>query len=314
MGILVISVVNLISLILGVVAVILVFRLAQQNDNSFLNNYLIFLTLAVITGFCDWIILNWTLVLVKGISADTADLIYHIFWDLVGFPAYLFAFFFLVKAINHLAGIPMRKLYQKLFLTLLIFIIVLNYIGLYLRIKDSPYVFSKAIWTIYTIIWPVAFLAFLAFSSFRRVKNGKTRPGGYSSFVLIHFAGFLIWTLLSLLPLNLGEGRHLIIFAFFLTLFVPALYLSIRRKEFPGSLLIKVDSGLEQSLRDHGFSPREIELAMLLMAGKSNQEISDELFVSVQTVKNYISKMYRKAGVSSRTQFVAIFARYPDPD
>lgn len=306
MGILVISIVNLISLILGVIAVILVFRLSQQNDNSFLNSYLIFLTLGVITGFCDWIILNWTLVLVKGIPADTADLIYHIFWDLVGFPAYLFSFFFLVKAINHLAGIPMRKLYEKLFLTLLGVIIVLNYIGFYLRIKDSPFVFSKAIWMIYTIIWPMAFLAFLAFACYRR--------GGYTSFVLIHFAGFLVWTLLSLLPLNLGEGRHLIIFAFFLTLFIPALYLSIRRKEFPGSLVIKAVSGLEHSLRDHGFSPREIELALLLMAGKSNQEISDELFVSVQTVKNYISKMYRKAGVSSRTQFVAIFAIYPDPD
>jgi hypothetical protein len=86
MGILVISVVNLISLILGVISVIMVFLLSQRKNNPFLNNYLIFLILAVISGFCDWIIINWTLVLVKGIPMDTADLIYHIFWDLVGFP------------------------------------------------------------------------------------------------------------------------------------------------------------------------------------------------------------------------------------
>jgi len=105
----------------------------------------------------------------------------------------------------------------------------------------------------------------------------------------------------------------MIIFAFFLALFIPALYLFIRRKEFLTRLLIKPGTDLKNSLRNYGFTAREIELALLLMAGKSNQEISDELFVSVQTVKNYISKMYRKAGVSSRTQFVGLFAKYPDP-
>lgn len=314
MEMLLISAVNLLSLLLGVAAVMMVFRLSQTNDNPFLNNYLIFLTLAVITGFCDWIIVNWTLVLVKGIALETADLIYHVFWDLLGFPAYLFAFFFLLKAIYHLAGWPMRKGYLRLFSALLLAVILLNYLGFYLRIRDTPYVLSRPLWMVYTLIWPAVFPAFLAFAYLRPHRPDKKRPAGFPGFVLLHFAGFLIWTLLSLLPLNLGEGRHLIIFVFFLTLFIPALYLYKRRNAFLSKLVIPAGSGLEQSLRDHGFSPREIELAVLLMAGKSNQEISDELFVSVQTVKNYISRMYRKAGVNSRTQFVGIFAKYPDPE
>lgn len=314
MGILVISLVNLISLLLGVISVVVVFRLNQRSNNSFLANYLIFMILAVITGFCDWIIINWVLVLAKGITSDTADLIYHIFWDLVGFPAYLFAFFYLIKTINCLAGIHMRKLFINLFLSLLVIVIVLNYIGFYLRILDSPYIFSTAVWMIYTIILPLAFLAFLAFAYLRPLNKGMNKVPGYSRFVLLHFAGFLVWTLLSLLPLKLGEGRHMIILVFFLSLFIPAIYLFINRKDFISRLNIKTDGGLELSLRAYGFSPREIELAQLLMAGKSNQEISDELFVSIQTVKNYISKMYRKAGVNSRTQFVGLFAKYPDSD
>jgi DNA-binding CsgD family transcriptional regulator len=110
------------------------------------------------------------------------------------------------------------------------------------------------------------------------------------------------------------EWRHLIIVSFFLTLFLPTLYLFIRRKEFLEKMVMKANRGPEQNLRDYGFSKREIELALLLMAGKSNQEISDELFVSVQTVKNYLSKMYRKAGVNSRTQFMGLFAEYPGPE
>ena len=119
MEVLVISLMNLMSLLLGVISVILVFRRTQRINIPVLNNYLIFLILAVITGFCDWIILNWVLFLAKGISSDTADLIYHIFWDLVGFPAYLFAFFYLVKTMNHMAGAPTRKRYNKLFFTLI---------------------------------------------------------------------------------------------------------------------------------------------------------------------------------------------------
>ena len=313
MGVLIISLLNLIALMLGVTSVVLVLRLAQKDDNPFLNNYLIFLVLAVITGFCDWIIINWVLFLVKGIARDTADLIYHVFWDLMGFPAYLFAFLFLVKTVNHLAGKHVSSFFSRLFIALLIGVILLNYTGLYLRIKDAPYIFSKALWMIYTLIWPFAFLVYLAFAYFGPLKNSKKRAPGYSKFVLFHFAGFLVWTLLSLLPLKLGEGRHMIIFAFFLALFIPALYLFIRRKEFLTRLLIKPGTDLKNSLRNYGFTAREIELALLLMAGKSNQEISDELFVSVQTVKNYISKMYRKAGVSSRTQFVVLFAKYPVP-
>lgn len=312
MGILVISLVNLIALLLGVTSVLLVLRLAQRDNNPFLNNYLIFLVLEVIAGFCDWIIINWILVLVKGISTDTADLIYHIFWDLLGFPAYLLAFLFLVKAVSHLAGRPISRRVGRLFMALMMVVVVLNYTGLYLRIKDTPYVFSKSLWMIYTLIWPIAYLAYLAFAYFRHLKNSGNRLPGYSRFVLLHFAGFLVWTLLSLLPLNLGQGRHMIIFAFFLSLFIPALYLFFRQHEFKLRLVIRADKSLEENLGDYGFTAREIELALLLMAGKSNQEISDELFVSVQTVKNYISKMYRKAGVSSRIQFVGLFATYPD--
>ena len=62
---------------------------------------------------------------------------------------------------------------------------------------------------------------------------------------------------------------------------------------------IKDGQNLEKVLRDDKFTAREIELALLLMDGKSNQEISDELFVSTQTVKNYISKMYRQIGVKT---------------
>jgi ATP/maltotriose-dependent transcriptional regulator MalT len=49
-------------------------------------------------------------------------------------------------------------------------------------------------------------------------------------------------------------------------------------------------------------SERELEVLALLAAGKTNQRIAKELFISLGTVKSHINNTYRKLGVRSRTQ------------
>lgn len=44
----------------------------------------------------------------------------------------------------------------------------------------------------------------------------------------------------------------------------------------------------------------------LLRAGKSNAQIAAEVFVSEKTVRNHLSSVYRKLGVSSRTQAIVL--------
>jgi LuxR family maltose regulon positive regulatory protein len=52
-------------------------------------------------------------------------------------------------------------------------------------------------------------------------------------------------------------------------------------------------------------SERELEVLALVAAGKANVEIASSLFVSLSTVKTHINNLYRKLGVSSRTQAIA---------
>lgn len=58
--------------------------------------------------------------------------------------------------------------------------------------------------------------------------------------------------------------------------------------------------------REHGISPREIEIVRLLVAGKTNQEIGDQLYISGNTVKTHIKNIYGKLQVSTRVQLFAL--------
>lgn len=53
-----------------------------------------------------------------------------------------------------------------------------------------------------------------------------------------------------------------------------------------------------------GLSKREIEVLELLSQGLSNQEIADQLFVSLNTIKTHISKIYQKLNARRRTQAI----------
>jgi DNA-binding NarL/FixJ family response regulator len=57
--------------------------------------------------------------------------------------------------------------------------------------------------------------------------------------------------------------------------------------------------------QDAGLSPRESTVLELVTRGFGNQEIADELYLSINSVKTYIRSTYRKIDVSTRSQAVA---------
>lgn len=54
---------------------------------------------------------------------------------------------------------------------------------------------------------------------------------------------------------------------------------------------------------------REIEVVQLLVRGHSNAEIAAQLGIQLQTVKNLLSALYAKLGVSTRLQLVLLALR-----
>jgi len=60
----------------------------------------------------------------------------------------------------------------------------------------------------------------------------------------------------------------------------------------------------EQAAETLNISKRELEVLQLMAEGLSNQEISERLFVSLNTVKTHASRLFEKMEVKRRTQAV----------
>jgi NarL family two-component system response regulator LiaR len=58
---------------------------------------------------------------------------------------------------------------------------------------------------------------------------------------------------------------------------------------------------------DEGFTIREKEVLLLIADGKANKEISEELHISIKTVKTHVSNLLMKCDLEDRTQ-LAIYA------
>jgi DNA-binding CsgD family transcriptional regulator len=76
------------------------------------------------------------------------------------------------------------------------------------------------------------------------------------------------------------------------------LFLGTRTREQPKQAPPQVQSGA-------GLSPREAEVLALIVAGRTNKEIADALFLSENTIKTHVNGLYAKLGVNRRTQAVA---------
>lgn len=57
-------------------------------------------------------------------------------------------------------------------------------------------------------------------------------------------------------------------------------------------------------LEEHGLSPREIEVAELLMKGHTVSAIAGKLFISENTTRGHAKSIYKKLAIHSRQELV----------
>jgi len=78
---------------------------------------------------------------------------------------------------------------------------------------------------------------------------------------------------------------------------------SVLEPEVTGKMMVKMRQK-NQHLPHEELTSREMEILLLMAEGKTNQEIADDLFIALKTVKTHVSNILSKLRVQDRTQAV----------
>lgn len=78
---------------------------------------------------------------------------------------------------------------------------------------------------------------------------------------------------------------------------------SVLEPEVTGKMMVKMRQK-NQHLPHEELTNRELEILLLMAEGKTNQDIADELFIALKTVKTHVSNILSKLRVQDRTQAV----------
>lgn len=99
-----------------------------------------------------------------------------------------------------------------------------------------------------------------------------------------------------------------VILIFFASNFFPLYYLRINADYIFQP--VRAENSSEESInkisKKYKITRREQEIVRQICLGKSNQEIADALFISLQTVKDHTHRIYSKIGIRSRMQLVQL--------
>ncbi|WP_416826793.1 response regulator [Ectobacillus polymachus] len=84
---------------------------------------------------------------------------------------------------------------------------------------------------------------------------------------------------------------------------------SVLEPKIAGKMMSKMRQRDAHQLHED-LTERELEILLLIAEGKSNQDIAEELYITVKTVKTHVSSILSKLNVSDRTQAVIYAFRH----
>ena len=131
--------------------------------------------------------------------------------------------------------------------------------------------------------------------------------------ILLAFAGllfgaFAVRSLLAGLVLVDVRFGAVVLLVYFASNLPPLLYLRANADRLfaPVKAEQATKAGVEHVLDRYGVTRRERQIVEKICLGKTNKQIAEELFISVQTVKDHTHRIYGKIGVGSRMQLVQV--------
>jgi DNA-binding CsgD family transcriptional regulator len=298
-----------IPLVAGAIAIFFAFQLMRQYRLPFVSSffyYLVFLYIFAAYSLIGSGILEHLFIHMR----TDPDTIYsaRLFAILLGIPLLVLSKYMLLRCMAELllkkVSIVFTIIYFSVavvaFILYGIFVVRLTRfeIGEYqVLVAVQRWVFTGLMAGIYT----TAFLISL-FLSGKLVQHERSfaRVFGlwYFLFMILTCSSFLLDEVHEVVP-------YIFVIIFLSWHLIPILFLNLYLEKYHGqtaSVREDFEDLLTSFSEEFEISKREREVIQLICKGLSNQEISDALFISLQTVKDHIHRIFVKTGVKNRVQ------------
>lgn len=228
-----------------------------------------------------------------------------IFIPVLGFPFLIVCWFMLLKFVFLIS----RKRYSDYRLLLVLLVIVsISILIVFLVHKGVIHTAGDPDLFIIRLFLITNFLIHLIlFFAFRKSKRNYEEFNhvcfGFKQF-LMYFSGVVIYTVLLSFFNVFGfiSICFSILILFAVSISIPVLvkmYFRIQSVEAVENMQIV---GFDEFCLQYEISKREAEIVKEICTGKSNKNIAETLFISLQTVKDHTHHIYTKTGVNSRMQ------------
>jgi DNA-binding CsgD family transcriptional regulator len=220
---------------------------------------------------------------------------------LLGLPFLVFAWLMLIQFSIGISGRKNNNWFVFWFLLLNFLIIIV--VGYFIAKASAV----KPVSLIKYYFLTMHFL-YLMLSSILILVSGKAKTVINDYDRKIIGSGLFIIMVLQCIPLLFYNTQPYIAILFTLTFFAGNTFLPLYLNY--GTLLTVFSSGEKNDISFDEFckkfevSPRETDIVREICNGLSNQEISDKLFISLQTVKDHTHRIYTKTNVKSRVQLI----------
>jgi DNA-binding CsgD family transcriptional regulator len=291
----------IISVALAAGGVVLSSKLRNRYHHEIFSTLLYFQVFIYTFGFYG----IWGQVVIKAFLSSyiSAELLTR-FTDiamLLGLPFLVFAWLMLIRFALDISGRKSNNLlvFWFLLINFLIIIIVGYYITKTSAVK--PVSLIKDYFILMNLIYSLSVSIMILFPA-----KGTSVIHSYDRKIIA--PAIIVIMLSQCTPLLFYTSQLSIAFVFIFTFFAGNTFLPVYLNY--GTLLSAFtieplrDMSFEEFCKKYEVSPRETDIVREICNGLSNKEISERLFISLQTVKDHTHRIYIKTNVKSRVQLI----------
>lgn len=299
----------LIGLLSGMIAIILANRLMKKYPLSYLSSYFYFLVFNYIFSVYSVIgAQSLKFLLINQNSSPSSIQSTEAILIAMGIPFLILSWYMLIRMSRELFQQEISKFFMVLYFSLFVFSFI-AYAALNIDIGGFEAINffmdrKQLLWTYSGLMITAYGIALIYIFTKRKSVSDINQRKAYSWFGIwniIIVALMITFLQLSYFSVFFGMGYIVVLTGFHL---LPVLFLSIyiQRYFVPIVESPSFDEGLQKIKKHFDISRREIEIITLICKGMSNQEISDSLYISLQTVKDHVYRIFIKTGVKNRVQ------------